>query len=559
MSATETFRVHGLELAVGEPEESLRERALEAAGVSAAELRAFRIARLSLDARPSRGTSTRGPRSGRARRLRFVAQADLVLAAGARSAGLERALRSGRVVRAPEVGRLEVERVHASLAPARVAVLGAGPAGLFAALVLARNGVAVDVLDRGAPIRERARDLNAFHRTRVPNPESNLLFGEGGAGTYSDGKLYTRVDHPLEAPLLDELVACGAPARIAWDARAHVGTDRLHRILPALRARLEAQGVVFHWRTRVDGLVLDAARPGQVRALATPRGELGTAALVLAPGHSARDTWAALAAQGVPFEAKPFQLGVRIEHPQALVDRGRHGEGPEAESLGPAYYGLTARAGDGAPAAHSFCMCPGGVIVASVSAPERLCTNGMSNSRHSSGFANAAIVTTLGPREFGAGAFDGVALQESLERAFFAAGGGDYTAPAQSAPDFLAGASSALTRRSSYRLGTTPARVDALLPARVRDALRHALARFERQIPGFAGPEGLLVGIESRSSGPVRIPRDPDSLRARGFANLFPVGEGAGYAGGIMSAAIDGARAAQVLLRDGVAAPRSRS
>jgi uncharacterized FAD-dependent dehydrogenase len=182
-----------------------------------------------------------------------------------------------------------------------------------------------------------------------------------------------------------------------------------------------------------------------------------------------------------------------------------------------------------------------------------LCTNGMSNSRHSSGFANAAIVTTLGPREFGAGAFDGVALQESLERAFFAAGGGDYTAPAQSAPDFLAGRASALARRSSYRLGMTPARVDALLPPVVRDALCHALVRFERQIPGFAGPEGLLVGIESRSSGPVRIPRDPDSLRARGFANLFPVGEGAGYAGGIMSAAIDGARAAQVLLRDGVA------
>jgi uncharacterized FAD-dependent dehydrogenase len=203
-------------------------------------------------------------------------------------------------------------------------------------------------------------------------------------------------------------------------------------------------------------------------------------------------------------------------------------------------------------------MCPGGVIVASVSSPGLLCTNGMSNSRHSSGFANAAIVTTLAPSAFGSGAFDGVALQETLERAFFAAGGGDYTAPAQSAPDFLAGRAGPLTRRSSYRFGMTPGRVDALLPPLVRDALRHALARFERQIPGYAGPEGLLVGLESRSSGPVRIPRDADTLRARGFANLFPVGEGAGYAGGIMSAAIDGARAAQVLLRDGVAAPGVR-
>jgi len=558
VSATESFRVHGLELAIGEPEENLRERALESAGVSEAELRGFRIARMSLDARRSRGTSARGPMSGRARRLRFVVHADLVLDAGARSAGLERALRAGRVTRAPEVGRLEVDRVHASLAGARVAVLGAGPAGLFAALVLARNGVAVDLLDRGAPIRERARDLNAFHRTRVPNPESNLLFGEGGAGTYSDGKLYTRVDHPLEVPLLDELVSCGAPPQILYDARAHVGTDRLHRILPTLRARLEALGVRFHWRTRVDGLVLDTRKPGCVRALGTSRGELGTSAVVLAPGHSARDTWRALAAQGVAFEAKPFQLGVRIEHPQALIDRGRHGEGPEAKLLGPAYYGLTCKPGDSSPGAHSFCMCPGGVIVASVSSPGLLCTNGMSNSKHSSGFANAAIVTTLGPRIFGASAFDGVALQESLERTFFEAGGGDYTAPAQSAPDFLAGRASPVTLPSSYRFGMTPGRIDALLPRLVRDALRHALVRFERQIPGFAGPEGLLVGLESRSSGPVRIPRDTDTLRARGFANLFPVGEGAGYAGGIMSAAIDGARAAQVLLRDGVAGPEVR-
>ncbi len=331
-----------------------------------------------------------------------------------------------------------------------------------------------------------------------------------------------------------------------------MGTDRLHKILPRLRARLEALGVRFHWRTRVDGLRLAEREPGRVIALATARGELACDALVFAPGHSARDTWRALAGQGLPLEAKPFQLGVRIEHPQALVDRGRHGEGPEAALLGPAYYALTCRPGDGAAGAHSFCMCPGGQIVASVSAPGLLCTNGMSNSRHSSRFANAAVVTTLGPREFGPGAFAGVELQEALERRFFAAGGGDYTAPAQRAPDFLAGVASAALGRSSYRFGTRPARIDTLLPDAVLAALRHALTRFERTIPGYAGPEGLLVGVESRSSGPVRIPRDPETLRARGFANLFPVGEGAGSAGGIMSAAIDGARAAQALLREGL-------
>jgi len=548
--ALETWRVSGIELAIGEAEERVRERALAAAGLGADQLRGFRIAKKSLDAR----------RLGRTRRLRFVVQADLVVPAQLRSAGLSRALRAGRVVRAPERGRIEVARVHASLAGRRVAVLGAGPAGLFAALVLARNGVAVDLLDRGDALRDRGRALNAFRRTRVPDPESNLLFGEGGAGTYSDGKLYTRVAHALEIPLLEELVACGAPPEILYDARAHIGTDRLHEVLPALRARLEADGVRFHWRTRVERLVLGGGTSPSVRALASARGEIPCAALILAPGHSARDTWSALAAQGVVFEAKPFQLGVRIEHPQAMIDRARHGAGPEAALLGPAYYGLTCRAGDGAPGAHSFCMCPGGQIVASVSEPDLLCTNGMSNSRHSSPFANAAIVTTLGPREYGPGAFAGVAFQARLERAFFAAGGSDYTAPAQCAPDFLAGRASETARRSSYRFGLVPARVDALLPEPVRAALAHALLRFENEIPGFAGPEGMLVGLESRSSGPVRIARDRERFVALGFSNLYPVGEGAGYAGGIMSAAIDGARAAQQLLEHGAAAtPASRA
>ena len=540
--AFDTWRALGIEVGVSEPESALRSRALEAAGLGEADLRGFRIARKSLDARRVRGE----------RRLRFVVHADLVVAAGFRSAALARAERAGRVVRAPEPGRLEVERVHPSLAGRRAAVLGAGPAGLFAALVLARSGVGVDLVDRGASLRERGRDLAAFQRSRVPDPESNLLFGEGGAGTYSDGKLYTRVESPLELPILDELVACGAPDEIRFDARAHVGTDRLHRILPALRARLEAAGVCFHGRTRVDALRLAAGASPRVIGLATTRGELACDALVFAPGHSARDTWRALAGQGLPLEAKPFQLGVRIEHPQSLVDHGRYGDGPEARLLGHAYYALTCRPGDGAPGAHSFCMCPGGQIVASVSAPGLLCTNGMSNSRHSSRFANAAIVTTLGPGEFGSGPFAGVALQEELEQRCFAAGGGDYTAPAQRAPDFLAGAASRAVGRTSYRFSARPGRIDALLPEPVLAALRHALVRFERSLPGFAGPEGVLVGIESRSSGPVRIPRDPETLRARGFANLFPVGEGAGSAGGIMSAAIDGARAAQALLRDGV-------
>ncbi len=540
-SPTQTLRVRNLVLGIGEDERALRDRALEAAGLGAVDLRGFRIVRKSVDAR----------RHGGERRIRFVVQADLVIDAALRTPALERAMRAGRVAPAPARGRLEVGGPHASLVRARIAVVGAGPAGLFAALVLARSGVAVDLVERGPALRERGRALARFSRTRQVDPERNLLFGEGGAGTYSDGKLYTRIDHPLEVPILEELVSCGAPPEILYDSRAHIGTDRLHRILPAFRSRLEATGVRFHFDTRVDGLVVGSGTPLRITALRTSSGELACDAVVLAPGHSARDTWDALAADGVVREPKPFQLGVRIEHPQGLIDAGRYGAGSEAKLLGPASYTLVCTAGGGIPAAHSFCMCPGGQIVASVSAPDLLCTNGMSNSRHSSPFANAAIVTTLGPRDFGGGAGDGVALQERIERAAFDAGGGDYTAPAQRPADFLARRESRDLGRTSYRFGTRPGRIDSLVPAPVAAALARALVRFDRQIPGFAGPEAMLVGVETRSSSPVRLPRDPETLRARGFSNLYPCGEGAGHAGGITSAAIDGARAAQALLRSG--------
>jgi hypothetical protein len=538
-----TWRVRDLTAGLTEPEAEIRVRALAAVGLSPEELRGFRIARRSLDAR----------RHGGKRSLRFAVQADVVVSADLRSQAFDQAIRAGRVVRVPEPGRIVVDARHSSLEGARVAVVGAGPAGLFAALTLARNGVAVDLVDRGRSLEDRGRSVAGFLRTRVPDPESNLLYGEGGAGTYSDGKLYTRIDHPLEVPLLDELIAFGAPADIAVDSRAHIGTDRLHRILPRMRSKLEQEGVRFLWNTRVSGWRASGS-PARITALETSAGEVPCDAVILAPGHSARDTLAGLARQGLVVSAKPFQFGVRVEHPQDLVTRARHGTAPEARALGPAYYGLVCKAGQGLPAAHSFCMCPGGQIVASVSQPGFLCTNGMSNSRHSSPWANAGLVVTLGPEDFGSEPFSGVRFQEEMEAAFFTAGGGDYTAPAQRVPDFLAGRetpSSALGG-SSYKFGTTPGRIDTLLPERVRDALRRALVRFDRSVSGFAGPEALLVGVESRSSGPVRLPRDSESRRALGFSNLLPVGEGAGHAGGIMSAAIDGARSAQALLHCGV-------
>lgn len=535
MPRADRYRVLDLSLAPDEPETRLREQAAAKLGAEVEEIAALRIARKSLDAR------RRGP--GKERRFRFRYHVDVDLPAAFSSRVLARALRAGSVRPAPEPGSLDPDRALSG----RVAVVGAGPAGLFAARVLAAGGLHVDLIDRGARLDRRGSAVVRFHRTRTPDPETNLLFGEGGAGTYSDGKLYTRIEDALEVPCLRWLVDCGAEPDILYDSRAHIGTDRLHRILPRLRADLEGAGVVFHWNTRLDDLVLDRSG-SRVRALLTTGGEIPCDALFLAPGHSARDTIAMLQRRGAAVDAKPFQLGVRIEHPQELIDAGRYGNARLARELGASYYNLSAKATRGSPAAHSFCMCPGGKIVASVNAPGELCTNGMSNSLHSSPWANAAIVTTLGPAEYGPGPLAGIDYQERLERAFFVAGGSDYTAPAQRADDFLAGRTTAKPRRSSYTFGTCPGRIDELLPPAVRDAIGRALVRFDRSLPGFAGPAGLLVGLESRSSGPIRLSRDRESFRGIGFENLYPMGEGAGYAGGIMSAAIDGARAAKTFL-----------
>ena len=537
-----TWRVLQLELALDEPESLLRARAAQVLGLDPAELRGSRIALKALDARVR----------GAARRLQWVCHVDLMVDMGRVTPAMKRAMKSGRVKMAPAAAAVDRPERHPSLVGPGVdpvVVVGSGPAGLFAAYLLARNGVRVTLLERGPAIRERGLAVVRFHRTREVDPERNLLFGEGGAGTYSDGKIYTRVDDPLELPLLEELVACGAPPAIVYDSGAHIGTDKLHRLLPRLRARLMDLGVSFHFDTRLTGLRLDAGG-GRVRAVVTERGELPCAALVLAIGHSARDTWAMLAAAGLAFEAKPFQLGLRIEHPQELIDRGRYG-GPIPQ-LGAASYNLVSRATPAAAAAHSFCMCPGGRVVASVSEPQLLCTNGMSNASHSSAWASAAIVTTVGPEQFGAGAFDGVAFQRALEARCFAAGGGDYTAPAQGAADFLAGRPTTKgLRHSTYPFGTVPGRLDELLPPAVRDAVAQALLRFDRLIPGYAGNEGQLLGLESRSSGPVRMPRDPVTRRAVGLANVYPLGEGSGYAGVIMSAALDGANTAVALVEGG--------
>ena len=538
-SASDSPRIRALAVELGfeDSEAELSARSAQRIGIAEDAIQGIQIARRGIDAR----------RRGRTHDIRFVYHVDLTLDEKALGgAALAEAIKSGRAKRIEPPVSFVLSEAERTRQPKRIVVVGAGPAGLYAAWTLATNGVAVDVIDRGPALRERGRAVARFTRTRELDPENNLLYGEGGAGTYSDGKLYTRTQHPLELPILQSLIEAGADPGIAIDARAHIGTDRLHRILPALRERLEEMGVQFHFGTRLEELVrTEASTVGAVR---TSAGEMPCDGVILALGHSARDSLRALSEQGLMLEAKPFQIGLRIEHPQALIDEGRFGPKADLERLGHADYSLVAKSTRETSAVHSFCMCPGGQIVAAVAQPGLLCTNGMSNSKHSSPYANSGIVVSVGPGDFGEGAFAGVEFQEDIEALFFEAGGSDYTAPAQPVRDFLKGRESSSLGRSSYKLGVAAVRVDELLPERMTASLRGALRRFDKKIPGYAGEEALLVGIESRSSSPIRISRDRETRLAAGFSNVWPVGEGAGFAGGIMSAAIDGARSAWAVL-----------
>ena len=385
--------------------------------------------------------------------------------------------------------------------------------------------------------------------------DSNYCFGEGGAGTFSDGKLYTRTkDRRAVAEVLRVLVVHGADGSILVESRPHIGSNRLPKILLALRAALEAQGVSYLWNDPVVDII-PSEMGGRVAAVRLRSGaELVADAVVLAVGHSARPVYELCARRGVALEAKAFAVGARIEHPQPLIDRAQYGRAAGHAALPAAFYHVTAHVPAQVPAGgdrgvFSFCMCPGGWVVASATETGGLCVNGMSLSRRDSPFANSALVVSVEPRDFGGdGPLAGIAMQQRLERLAFEAGGGGYVAPAQRVDDFLAGRSTDSPLRSSYLPGVAPARLDAVLPGFVTEALRKALGRFGKMLPGFAGAEAQLVGVETRTSAPVRILRDPRSLQSPSMAGLYPAGEGAGYAGGIVSAAIDGLRIADAIL-----------
>jgi uncharacterized FAD-dependent dehydrogenase len=458
--------------------------------------------------------------------------------------------RRGEALAPSEEAAAARPRWPAGRPPPRVVVIGSGPAGSWAALRLAEAGVAVTIVEQGKPVQPRRRDLALLTRGQLTE-SSNYCFGEGGAGTYSDGKLYTRAkDREGVAEVLADLVRFGAPADVAVEARPHVGSNRLPRVLQTLRDHLVGLGVEYRFETTVTGL---RAAGGRVRAVRLAGGdELPADVVVLAVGHSARSVYAWAAADGIALERKPIAIGVRIEHPQRLIDEIQYGDAAGHPKLPAAFYELTSADGD--RGVYSFCMCPGGWIVPAATEDGGVVVNGMSLSRRDSPFANAGMVVTVAAADFGpaaAGPLAGVELQRQVEQAAFRAGGGRFRAPAQRLGDFLDGRASTSVGASSYRPGLAPGDLSQVLPAFVAQALRAGLRRMGARLSGFLFPDAVLIAAETRTSAPVRLLRDARTLMSPSLAGLYPCGEGAGYAGGIVSAALDGARVATSVLAAG--------
>jgi uncharacterized FAD-dependent dehydrogenase len=435
---------------------------------------------------------------------------------------------------------------------APVVIIGGGPAGLFCAYQLARAGVASIVLDRGKPVQARRRDLKGLTQHGVVDTDSNYCFGEGGAGTYSDGKLYTRSHKRGDVrDVIEVLVRNGAPAEILVDARPHIGSNKLPKVVTAIRERMEACGVEVRFGARVVRLVVEGARVAGVEL--ADGTTIAAREVVVAAGHSARDVFELLAAAGVRLEAKSFAMGVRVEHPQPLIDRIQYGRAAGHAKLRAAPYKLTAQVeGRGV---FSFCMCPGGWIVPAATEPDGVVVNGMSLSRRDSPYANSGLVVGVELEDVArlglTGPLAGIELQRRLERAAAVAGGGALRAPATRVVDFVAGRASSTVPASSYEPGLAAVDLGEVLAAsglRIAERLRDGLRAFDRAMRGFLTEEAVLVGVESRTSSPVRVPRDATTLASPDVAGLYPSGEGAGFAGGIVSAALDGVRVARAIL-----------
>ena len=523
------IKLEGLRLPPGSGEANLRAQAARLLRLAPSDIRDLQILRRSIDAREG------------------VAVIYTVCATVDSEPAVLRRCRNWKV------GRLEpgpAYRLPEPLPPPEAApvVAGAGPAGLFAALVLAEAGQRPILLERGRPVEAREADVERFWSTGQLDPASNVQFGEGGAGAFSDGKLNTGTKDLRHRFILERLVSCGAPPDILVDAKPHVGTDYLHTVLQNLRQKLTALGADIRFETQLVDLRTEHGVLTGVE-LSGPEGRetLPCRSLILAPGHSARDTFETLYKRGVPMEAKPFAVGLRIEHRQADCDAAQYRQYAGHPGLPASTYKLSCHLPNGR-GVFSFCVCPGGEVVAAASEPERIVTNGMSEFARDKENINGAILVNVTPEDFGKDALAGVAFQRQLEEAAYALGGGGYRAPAQRVEDFLARRPSGGPGRvrPSYRPGVTWTDLHECLPPFVAAALEEALPILGRKLRGYDAPDAVLTAVESRSSSPLRVLRGPDGQSALG--GLYPCGEGAGYAGGILSAAADGMKSAEALL-----------
>lgn len=514
--------VNGIITGLREPPGAAEAKALGLLELCREDVRACLIAKTSLDAR-------------KRDQIHFVHTVSVTLDSGEEDVARRFA---GRGVVLRQEAPLELCHGTAPMAY-RPVIVGFGPAGMFAGLLLARGGYRPLILERGPSMERRVEAVERFWKEGTLNPEANVQFGEGGAGAFSDGKLTTRIGDAKCGWVLRELVRFGAPEEILQKAKPHVGTDLLRGVVTGIRREILSLGGEIRFDTALTDLQGDRAG---LRALTTADGEAIPAnVLILATGHSARDTFAMLEKRGFDLEAKPFSVGVRIEHLQEDIDRGLYGTLAGHPALPPGEYQLSHRQGE--RGVYTFCMCPGGVVVPAASEEGMVVTNGMSYHARDGVNANAALAVSVTPGDFGNGALDGVRFQRRLERAAFEAGGGGYRAPAQDVGSFLAGKPGLCMGRvaPSYERGVTEGDFAALLPDFVTEMLKTGLRRFAGKLPGFAAPDALLTGLETRTSSPLRILRG-EEYQSPGMPGVYPCAEGAGYAGGIMSAAVDGVR-----------------